>query len=99
MIGLQTNASESEAVNLTLDMVDFQNPLDKTNGILKEVQTSPLDKLDMLGTPIFSFHYSVVQNTQSIEKHKPQPHKNIFDWWTKIPEINIKNFYTGIILY
>ena len=45
-----------------------------------------------------SVHYLVVQNAQSIETHKPQPHKNIFDWLTKIPKMKTKNCYPGITI-
>ena len=41
-------------------------------------------------TQIFNVPYLVVQNAQSIETHKPQPHKNIFDWLTKIYKMNRK---------
>ena len=54
MIGLEINASKSEVVNLNLDAVDFQKPLEKIRGILKEVQVTALEKLIMLGAPIFS---------------------------------------------
>ena len=54
MIGLEIKASKSEVVNLNLDAVDFQKALEKIQSILKEVQVTALEKLVMLGAPIFS---------------------------------------------
>ena len=54
MIGLEMKASKFEVVNLNLDAVDFQKALEKIQSILKEVQVTALEKLVMLGAPIFS---------------------------------------------